>query len=96
MNKRQILKTMTTFEKALYNRTGEPLLIVETLTKENIKVRAMSIANTLHPEWGTFGVYERIQHNDGCEHFEIGHGSSGRVLDVAEFSQWVIVKSFFD
>ena len=95
MNKRQIKKSMSEFEQKLYDATNEPLLVVGDLTIENIKVRAMSIANKQHPEWGTFGVYERIKHNDGCEHFEIGRNSSGRVLDVAEFSQWVIVKSFF-
>lgn len=91
MNKRQIKKQMSEFEKALYDRIDTPMLVVGPLTTENVKVGAMSIANINNPSWGTFGVKE-VQTRDG----EISSlVIDQRMLDVAEFCEWVVVKSYW-
>lgn len=52
-----------------------------------VKVRACSIQNRVHPEWGTWGVME-----DRNGYFEIHGRAGGRVLDKSEFlAQWEVV-----
>jgi hypothetical protein len=52
-----------------------------------VKARETTIINTLHPEWGTWGVYE-----DNGEWLEIHGDRGGRVLFYDEFEKyWEIV-----
>jgi hypothetical protein len=94
MTRTQIAKKMNEFEKALYRVTNVPMSEIEALTENNIKVRAMQIANKNHPEWGTFGVYE-CENIGGQLELSIGHARGEKVLDAAEFGGWVVVKNFF-
>lgn len=58
-----------------------------TLTRELIKVRAMSIRCKAHPEWGTWGVME-----DNGRHLVIRGDSGSRVLQYDEMHFWEICK----
>lgn len=51
----------------------------ENTTSQKIVVRACSIENIQHPEWGTFGVAE-----DNGDHFVIRNGRGSRVLSKSE------------
>lgn len=57
-----------------------------TLTKDLIKVRAMSIRCKDHSEWGTFGVTE-----DNGRHLVIRGNRGDRVLQYDEMHFWEVV-----
>lgn len=88
---KKILKTMSELEKALYQSTKCLYKEVGDLTKDKIKVRAMTIVNRRNPEWGTFGVYEYTNF-EGSEWWDIGRGGGERVLFESEFHEWAIVQ----
>lgn len=54
---------------------------------EDIKLRAVSLRNKLHPEWGTFGVMD--EYVKGLI-WNI-HGRAGwRTLSVSELGEWEV------
>ena len=71
------------------SQTGRKIMSANqnaTLTKELIKVRAMSIKCADHPEWGSFGVMD-----DNGEYLTI-QGQGGRmVLHYDEMRFWQVI-----
>jgi len=56
-------------------------------TQDSIKVRATSIINDEHPEWGTFGIME-----DCGLYYEIRGNGGSRILSKTEANRfWSVV-----